>query len=224
MRIPNINTIKSKDNDTSEYEIRKIDKYYNSEGMLYDLSEAKSREAFVKYVKQMIRGSYEYKEMVAFLRKNIDMTKCSYFKKVNNQLKGITIEIHHDPFTMEDIIYIVLKSFLDNGVDIRPAILAEQVMLLHFQGLIGLIPLTKTVHELVGEKKIFIPIYNVYGDIEEFYRQYHKYMSEDQKAILNKSIKMSEDLASTRPAVLKKKYIYLDIDGMEFPKYIKNKK
>lgn len=224
MRIPNINSIKKKDFDDSDYELRRIKNYYAPDEISYDISEAKSRENFVKYIKTLVRQSYEYKQMIAFLRKNIDMTHCSYFKKVNNQIKGITIEIHHDPFTIEDIIYIVLKSFLDNGMDIRPAVIAEQVMLLHYQGLIGLIPLSKTVHELVGAKKIFVPIYNVYGDIESFYKQYHEYMSEDQKSVLAKSIRLSEQLAKNEPSVLKKKFIYFDIDGMEFPKYIKKKK
>ena len=81
MRIPNINSIKKKDFDDSDYELRRIKNYYAPDEMEYDISEAKSRENFVKYIKTLVRQSYEYKQMIAFLRKNIDMTHCSYFRR-----------------------------------------------------------------------------------------------------------------------------------------------
>ena len=224
MRIPNMSTIQPKEFSDELYELRRIKDYCEPDRLGYDLSDEKSKRVFVDYIKKKIRSSFEYKEMISFLRRNIDMNRCSYFKKVNNSIKGITIEIHHEPFTLEDITYIVLSYFIDNGIAIDPAAIAEQVMLLHFQGLVGLIPVSKTVHELIGAKQIFVPINNVYGDIEEFYKRYHDYMTEDQKAILAKSIKMSDKLAKYPPTVLKKKFIYLDVDGMSLPSYVKSKK
>ena len=142
-------------------------------------------------------------------------------------MKGISIEIHHEPFTIEDVIYIVVNCFIDNGYPLEPAVIAEQIMLLHFQGVIGLMPVTKTVHELIHAKQIFVPIQNVYGDLESFFRQYWNYMTDEQKDILAKSIKLSDKLSKTPPTVLNKKFVYLDIDGIQLPQKVegvKNKK
>lgn len=224
MRIPNMSKVSHDTVDEQQHEVKKIKDYYPYESMGYDLSEEKNKAAFVKYIKTIVRGSIEYKEMVDFLKKHIDMNHCSYFKKVNNSIKGINLEIHHEPFVLEDIVYIVIRYFLDNDLPIDPAVISEQVMLLHYQGLIGLMPVTKTVHELIHAKQIFVPITHVYGDVETFVKQYWDYMTDEQKDILAKSVKLAKKLSELPPKVLKKKFIYLDVDGMSLPQKVKSNK
>lgn len=223
-RIPNMNKVQKLSINESIYEIKRIKDFMEPEKLGYDLSDEKSKIAFVKYIETIVRGSFEYDEMVSMLRDKIDMTFCAYFKKVNNKINGIRIEIHHEPFTLYDITYIILKMFMDEGYPLDPAVIAEEVVYLHFVGVVGLIPLSKTVHELVHASEIFIPINYVFGDIETFYRKYFKYMTIEQKEILAKSIKISSQLEDCTPKVLQKKFIYLDVDGMVLPSKIKNKK
>lgn len=224
MRIPNMSKIKQHDINESIYEVRRYHNIPDPEGISYDLSDEKSKIAFVKYIEKLVRGSFEYGIMVDFLREKIDMTYCAYFKKVNSKINGIRIEVHHEPFTLYDIAYIVLKMFIDEGYPLDPAVIAEEVNYTHFIGRVGLIPLSKTVHELVHVGQIFVPINHVFGDIEGFYRKYAKYMTVQQKEILAKSIKLSDKLSEGIPEVLKKKFIYLDVDGMVLPSRIKSKK
>lgn len=220
MRIPNLSKMELSFKDDRDYEERRYNDYYDYDDIGYDLSDDKSKMAFIKYIKTMIRNSFEYKNMIDFLKKYIDMNHCTYFKGINNSIKGIKIEIHHEPFVLEDICYIVLRKFMEEDMEIKPSVISEHVMLLHYMGLIGLIPVSKTVHELIHDKEIFVPITYVYGNIEQFYREYHEYMTKDQKEILRKSIALSEKLENATPKALKKKFVYLDIKGMEFPKEI----
>lgn len=220
-RIPNMSKVKPIDFNEENYELRRIKNFYSPDKMGIDLSDEKSKKSFIGEIEKTIRKSFEYREMIKFLREHIDMNHCSYFKKVNNSFKGITIEVHHAPFTLYDVTCIVTQAFLDQGIPLKINVIAEQVMLLHFHGLVGLIPVSKTVHELIHSGQIFVPINNVYGDIAEFYSQYWRYMSEDQKEALAKNIKVSDTLAATPPHVLKKKFIYLDVEGQTLPHYVK---
>lgn len=224
MRIPNISNIRQTDEDFDrEYDLKHIEYYYEPTKTGFDISDEKSKTKFVDYIEKIVRSSFEYRSLITFLRDHIDMNKCSYFNKVNNRLRGITIEIHHEPFSLYDIAYIVIEKFIDEDIPLEPAMIAEEVMLLHYHGLVGLIPLSKTVHELVHDNQIFIPITHVYGNISEFYNLYSKYITDHQKETLMRSIKLSEEIACTPPNVLKKKFTYLDIDGMILPKYVEKK-
>ena len=219
-RIPNLSKI-TKEIDDSQYDVKRIKEYYAFDEMGINLSEETNKVNYVNYIETIIRKSIEYKEMITFLRDNIDMDKCAYFNKVNNKYKSIKIEVHHAPFTLHDITYIVLQKFIDEGLDINTADIAEYVLLLHYQGLVGLIPLCKTVHELVHAGQIFVPVNYVYGDIGRFYIEYSEYMSEPQKEALYKNIAVSNELQTGIPKVLKKKFIYLDVQGMTLPHYVK---
>lgn len=220
-RIPNMNKVQKKEMDTVLYQTKRISSVIEPDRIGFDLSEEKSKVAFVKYIEKIVRSSFEYTAMVQFLRNEIDMNYCAFFKNVNNKINGITIEIHHEPFTLYDITYIVMQLYLDEGYPLKPSNIAEEVIALHFYGMIGLIPLSKTVHELVHAGQIFIPITYVFGDVEKLYKKYFKYMSQQQKEILAKSIKISQQLADSEPKVLNKKYTYLDVDGMYLPSKIK---
>lgn len=223
MRIPNMSKVQKRNLNEPIYEVKRISNFIEPERSGYDLSDDKSKTAFVNYIEKIIRGSWEYEQMINFLRDTIDMTYCAYFKQVNRKINGITIEIHHEPFTLYDIAYIVMKMFLDEGYPLKPAVIAEEVIYMHFLGIVGLIPLSKTVHELVGAGEISIPITYVFGDIERFYKKYFKYMTINQKEILAKSIKIANILETTSPKVLQKKFIYLDVDGMVLPSKVKKK-
>lgn len=224
MRIPNMSKVKALDINEPIYDQRRYKDFLTPDNIVMDLSEEKSKVAFVKYIETLIRSSFEYKEMIKFLRERVNMNYCAYFNKVNNKINGITIEIHHSPFTLYDITYIVLEMFIDYGYPIEAAYIAQEVIKIHYHGVVGLIPLSKTVHELTHAGQILIPITYVFGDVGQFFLKYMKYMTQQQKDIVYKSINLAEKLEKTNPHILKKQFIYLDVDGMTFPTKIDGKK
>jgi hypothetical protein len=172
----------------------------------------------VKSIERIVRGSMEYKQYVAFLRKEIDMTMCSYFTNISKKDGAkVSIEIHHEPFTLYDITLIILEKWINEGQKINPVLIAEEVMKVHYQGRVGLIPLSITIHDLVHSGKIFIPLQNVYGDFISFLEEYEPYISQDLQDMLEIKLKMSKDVEAQDQSILEKKYVYLEIDGMTFP-------
>ena len=171
----------------------------------------KDKVAFFKSVEKMVRGSYEYKEYIGYLINSQQMNVCSAFDNLGKDLaRSIRLEIHHEPFTLYDIVYIIYLRFINKGKEVNVFDLAEEVLKTHFLGRVGLLPLSKTVHELVHVGKVFIPLQ--YLD-EGFLAFYHEYKEEIHgtplEEILMKKIEVSKTFNFRSNSVLQKKYIYI---------------
>ena len=71
----------------------------------------KDKVKFIKRCEKVIRSSNEYRDYVAFLKENIDMDKCAFWKNVSSEnSKRVKIEIHHEPFTLFDIVSVVVEG------------------------------------------------------------------------------------------------------------------
>lgn len=176
---------------------------------------------FVNEVKALCRKSLEYDDYTSYLRTNVGMDSCAFFngisKKTNRKLK---IEIHHAPLTLADIIRVVVKKAIATGEELNSLLIAEEVMELHYQNRVGLIPLSKTLHELADNTdKLKIPIYMIYGNFREFIKAYEAYIEEedDIKEKIAQMIAWTKELKSTDYDVLKEEYTYLKMDGFEIP-------
>ena len=178
----------------------------------YNIISEKDKMKTVKTCERMIRSSLEYKEYIRFLKDYIDMTRCSFFgnSKMDRYSK-FKVEIHHSPFTLYDITMTVLLKHLDEYGEVNLFEVSEEVMKLHYQCRVGLIPLSTTVHKLVHEGMLFIPVQNVRGDWLLFYKEYETYMHQDMKDKLKNIIKFSKECQDY--SLLETKYTYVDVDG-----------
>lgn len=179
----------------------------------------KHKMKFIKKVEMLVRSSQEYKQYIDYLKKYIDMNYCSFFNGVSTKnARKVRIEIHHEPFTLFDLVVIVLEKWTKEGMKINHLLIAEEVMKLHFRGRVGLLPLSITVHQLLHDGKLFIPIQNVYGDVIEFVKEYEPYISEDLMSTLQVKIDMSKKAQDN--SILETSYLYIEVDGFTFPKTI----
>ena len=178
----------------------------------------RDREKFIKTCEMVIRKSLEYKEYIKFLRENMDMSECIILSNLKNgNGKRYHIEIHHEPFTLFDIVETVITKRLENGESINALNVADEVMDLHYSGMVGLVPLTITMHELVHKGRIFVPLQFIYHKYNEFFAEYEDYMNENLKEKIEAKVNLSlqtEDLVSDSLDV---EFVYLDVDGFKFP-------
>ena len=219
MRVPKVSTT-SQESLTEEN--RKIN-FYTKPSMYVSsdelLEDEKTRTKFIKKIERAVRSSLEYREYISFLKSEIDMNSCLFYKDIDRkELENIRIEIHHDPFTLYDLCEIVIMKRINNDESINTLMVAEEVMKIHFMGLVGLVPLSYTVHQLVHSGQLFVPIDKVYGNLKEFIERYKDGLSPDHFTILQKSIDMTlqmEEEGSYNPEVLERCAIYLDVKGMD---------
>lgn len=189
----------------------------------YDLNVDKQFKKYVLNIKADARTSFEYSHFMQFLKENLDMNKCSFFKNVSSaNSRRIKIEVHHDPFTIEDIIRIVIRKRQVCGENLDVPMVSKEVIYLHYNLLVGLIPLSSTVHELVGNGYLFVPTTKVLGRYKEFVKLYDEFIYPEQKDVLER-IELATAVYDENEGMklLTKHMIYIDISGDEyqFPVY-----
>lgn len=169
--------------------------------LTWDLEDDKELKKYFSTIEKEIRGSYEYRGMIKYLKDNMGMDQCSFIKVSNKDNYNIKIEIHHYPFTLYDIVTIVYRKRCFYNEPLDTQLVAKEVTMLHYKLLVGLIPLSETVHQLVHAGKIFIPIQNVLGRYKIFVDFYKQFCEEDQLETLDRiekySLEQTTDLLNT---------------------------
>ena len=184
----------------------------------------KDKIKFIKKVERAVRSSLEYKEYIKYLKDYVDMRNCTYLKGITNRDgKKISIEIHHEPFTLFDLSQIIMDKHIALDEPLRVLTVAEETMKIHFQNLVGLLPLSATVHELVHNGKIFIPLQVLYGSYIGFLEKYDEYITEDLKEVLKTKLLLSKDLSNMDNSVLETRFMYIEIDGVSLPHIVEEK-
>lgn len=163
----------------------------------YVLEDEKDYKKFIDDVERTCRRSFEYRNFIRYIRDNMNMDRCSFLNKVSNEdTFDIKIEIHHYPFTLRDICEIVFKKREYYGESLTVNMVAKEVMSLHYKLVIGLIPLSETVHELAHSGRLFIPIDKVLGRYNLFVDCYEPFCKPEQLDALKRIEKYSMEQRS----------------------------
>ena len=184
------------------------------------LDSDRDKEKFIKRVEQMIRSSLEYRDYIAYLKENVDMTKCAFFNSVENRSDSkVRIEIHHEPLTLFDIVSVVLTKHMEEGIPINDLYIADEVMNLHYQNMVGLVPLSKSLHQIIhNSDEIIIPLNLVFGDYAGFLREYSDYLDEHILDKIERKINETKHFTQDMADKLSPKFVYVNVDGFELPK------
>lgn len=184
------------------------------------LDSDRDKEKFIKRVEQMIRSSLEYRDYIAYLKENVDMTKCAFFNSVENRSDSkVRIEIHHEPLTLFDIVSVVLNKHMEEGIPINDLYIADEVMNLHYQNMVGLVPLSKSLHQIIhNSDEIIIPLNLVFGDYTGFLREYSDYLDEHILDKIERKINETKHFTQDMADKLSPKFVYVNVDGFELPK------
>ena len=167
------------------------------EGEIFCLDDEKDYEKYVKEIEGQVRRSFEYRNMINYLRENMNMNQCAFLKGVTNEeTYGIKIEIHHYPFSLRDVVDIVVRKrkYYNESLDVQ--MVAKEVMMLHYKLMIGLIPLSETVHELAHSSRLFIPVDKVMGRYDLFIQYYKPFCEPEQLDTLERIEKYSRELTN----------------------------
>ena len=143
----------------------------------FDMKYYEYNEKAIKKLEIAIRGSFEYKGLFLFIKTYLNVDHCSFYEGYSMK-NGLTIELHHAPFTLYDITEaVVAKSVHDKGY-FETFRVVEEVNKLHYQFLIGLTPLNPTAHKLVHSGKLPVHPKIIIGNWKEFYTMYQAFLNE----------------------------------------------
>lgn len=187
----------------------------------YDLFDEKDFKKYINDVEDSVRKSMEYNEFIMYLRNYMDMNKCALFGNVSNiETTRIKIELHHHPFTLHDITMTIYNKRMYYGESLERELVAKEAMYIHYFLYVGLVPLAQTVHEMVHNQILFIPLNIVLGKYKEFMNQYRQFIPEEVMEKYN----MYESLTQTYDSQMNRKIlevapVYLKIDGNDIGTY-----
>ena len=209
MRIPKISNYSSISTDKEVITIPETE----FEKPVYIMYNEKTRNKFIKNIEKIIRSSLEYREFISYLKAELGMNFCMFFNNISREdIKNVGIEIHHIPFSLFDIVNIVLRKYETEDLVIDPLVIADEIMQLHHEGKVGLVPLSTTVHELYHRGDIFIPLQYVDRGFILFYQEYKDYIKEYEE-MLKRLIDMSKQFDLSKNTILQKHLIYLNPEG-----------
>ena len=180
----------------------------------------RERVKFIKQLEALCRSSMEYRDYIKFLRDNMDMNRCSVLKNlVSTKEKQYSIEIHHEPLTLFSIVDVVLTKYEDLGKFIDPFEIAAEVMSLHYEGKVGLIPLSITQHELVHDGQIFIPLTKIYQypGFVSFCEEYEQWINPNIQDTISYKLEMTQKCGDIQSNCLDPEFVYVNVDGFDFP-------
>lgn len=179
----------------------------------WDLNDEKELKKFIKHIEMhYIRHSFEYRRMIQFMKNYMNMNECSYFINVNSiDSPKVRIEIHHDPFDLYTITKTVYNKRLAFYESIAEEDIALEVMYLHYSLMIGLIPVSVTVHDLIHNQYLLVPLDKVLGNYQEFYDRYKPWMDPECIEIYEKLKNLAVDYSEDYKTLLSKQYIYINM-------------
>lgn len=179
----------------------------------------KQRVKLIKTIESYCRASMEYGDLIQYLRKYVNMDQCTFLDNFKTGKKKGMVELHHAPYTLFSLVDIVMRKQEDQLGYIDEFLVAEEVMRLHYTGLVGLIPLSVTVHQLVHDGQMHIPLWCIYGRFVEFTKKYYDWIPDEILSALNEEIQLSRRFRNDPEAlkensrILKVQFVYLDVDG-----------
>lgn len=196
--------------------------------------DVKSRIDLIRDIEGVIRKSIEYRYYIQYLKKELNITKCSFLKNINtskSKFRKISLEFHHYPYTLWDIVEIMLDKMSTESVDGRYNAfeVANNVMVLHYTNNVGLVPLTKTMHQLAHSGRLEIAVEDTHGNVKSFYDDYKFYMSEHNidtyTTFISKTKKITDNLNVGVLTVKKQKIELVGVGVVEqIPVNIENDK
>ena len=184
--------------------------------LIWDLEDPKEFKKFISTLEKEVRGSFEYKQMVSYLKNYCGMNQCAFIRvEGDNKIK---IEIHHYPFTLYDIVMIVYRKRVYYQEPLTVQMISKEVTILHYKLLVGLLSLSTTVHQLYHDNKLFIPVNNVFGRYKLFVDLYRDFCEVEQLEILDRIEKYSNEYTArvNDTTILDTNYITYDIKNPNF--------
>lgn len=163
----------------------------------YCLEDDKSYKHYINDIEKSVRRSFEYRKFIAYIRDNMQMNQCAFIEGVDNtETFDIKIEVHHYPFSLHDITETVFKKRQYYKESLEVQMVAKEIMELHYKFMIGLIPLSETVHEIAHSSRLFIPVDKVMGRYNIFVDYYEPFIDSSLLETLERIEKYSEEKQS----------------------------
>ena len=178
--------------DTNNLSIQSNKNIFCESFYFIDIYNENAYKKFIKQTERLVRKSKEYNKYIEVLRTNIPaLNYDSILSNISNA--DASLEIHHYPLTLYNIVEIILNDKLIKKEKVTSFSIAKEVMQCHFKNMIGLVSLSTTNHELAHTQSIFLNKKQIFGDYNRFLTEYSAGVNTDIREKIERLNKMSDD-------------------------------
>jgi hypothetical protein len=203
-KVNNIVNIQSVQN-SENISLKNMDGYFEEKFYFSDIYDDKKMKALLSSIKKQVRGSEEYANYIGFLKNDLGLDHCAVLGNIEKD--DATLEFHHYPFTIHDIIYLNVSRNILLNKKFNSFSVAQDVLKDHYNNIIGVVPLSLTVHQLAHAGQVFISLNSVYGDLNAFMDKYSFAMTDEMIDKFNMLVDYTEkNIPYSENDVLKKIY------------------
>jgi hypothetical protein len=173
--------------DALQADVQQVQLVYGA-AQSYDLGDVKAAKEFITACVRTVRHCPEYTRYRDFLVDNMDMGRCSILSGLSDEESvAAALELHHCPLALYDVCELVLGQMIFDRARVTTFAVANRVMAYHWKGMVGLIPLTKTIHEAVHSGQVHVDPRSIFGNwaglIEENRRGLAEHLVDKLKAV-----------------------------------------
>lgn len=149
--------------------------------------------SFIKKVEQMFRTSDEYKRYIGYLKNTVGLSTCQIHGNIDNE-SGATIEMHHGPcLNLFDVTAIIVDDQLKRQQKISTFSICNLLSEEHYNNNIQIVMLSKTDHELVHSRDVFVHYRQAFGDLNTFLKKYKAGVGPDAISKIQKYIDLCKE-------------------------------
>lgn len=167
--------------------------FFEEAFMTTSILTAEEGNRFIKKVEALVRSSPEYKAYISYLRNDLRMDHCSFLPNLNMSEGEINLEMHHCPLTLFNIVDIIVNHRLARNQAITSMTIADEVMQMHFENKIGILPVSTSIHKLIHSGALLVHPAMVHGDWMGLLRDYPDGVNEELMGKLISFVGVTEE-------------------------------
>ena len=150
---------------------------------------------FIKSVEKLVRKHPDYELFVDQIREE-RMEHCQVLGNISRY--DATVEMHHGPMlTLFDYAAIITNYHIFKGEAVNTFRIAKELLNAHYDNIIQVVMLCKTVHQAIDTGEIFINLNQGIGDVIKFIQKYRIGIDDILLRKINDYIDMSKKFDST---------------------------
>lgn len=165
------------------------------------LEEYSLLDKFIKSCESKIRTSKEYSAFVSYIKNVIGIDFCQISSNILGS-DGVTIEMHHNFFTLYDYVSIIINYLKETGQPINTFRVVDKVIDEHYELNVPVIMVAVTNHETIHNRDTFVNLNQAFGNLMGFVNKYKNYLTDDQKYKIFKYVQMCKENPSFDTGIL----------------------
>jgi hypothetical protein len=192
---------------------------------LHEIEEPKEFVKFVKKVEAFVRTAPEYRAYMMYLASELHMDRCSFLPDAAPATAGkaVKLEMHHAVLTLFDVVTAVIgvrTMGKPPSYRVSPMAIADEVLLLHYENVVPLVPVSNTAHDLLHSGRLFVGVDQVFGDLRQFFARFGMGLTSKQKDQLAELVSESHQRVATgarqaTPKALRRRISVLEVEDAE---------